>query len=241
MTQPFFNLLYVVCIEVYLLIWMIQYGLLLKTLVIHSKICMINIILIVIFVLFSHFYTLYSGKNEELWNEYGAGRITKDELNEQRFSYPLLQVGVTDKALVKAYSDNFFDDIIYKKKLMPHVREALEYLASSYNLYILSNGFRELQEQKMRSAGVEGYFKKIVLSEDIGVHKPFPEIFYFAMSATQSELHTSLMIGDNWKNDVEGAKNVGMGNVYYNIKGERGLPFKPGFDMRDWREIASFL
>ena len=168
---------------------------------------------------FSHFYTLYSGKNEELWNEYGAGRITKDELNEQRFSYPLLQVGVTDKALVKA----------------------LEYLASSYNLYILSNGFRELQEQKMRSAGVEGYFKKIVLSEDIGVHKPFPEIFYFAMSATQSELHTSLMIGDNWKNDVEGAKNVGMGNVYYNIKGERGLPFKPGFDMRDWQDIASFL
>ena len=56
-----------------------------------------------------------------------------------------------------------------------------------------------------------------------------------------SELHTSLMIGDNWKNDVEGAKNVGMGNVYYNIKGEKSLPFKPGFDMRDWREIASFL
>lgn len=105
---------------------------------------------------FSHFYTLYSGKNEELWNEYGAGRITKDELNEQRFAYPLLQVGVADKALVKAYSDNFFDDIVYKKKLMPHAREALEYLASAYNLYILSNGFRELQEQKMRSAGVEG-------------------------------------------------------------------------------------
>lgn len=79
---------------------------------------------------FSHFYTLYSGKNEELWNEYGAGRITKDELNEQRFAYPLLQVGVADKALVKAYSDNFFDDIVYKKKLMPHAREALEYLAS---------------------------------------------------------------------------------------------------------------
>lgn len=49
------------------------------------------------------------------------------------------------------------------------------------------------------------------------------------------------MLTDNWKNDVEGAKNVGMGNVYYNIKGERGLPFKPGFDMRDWQDIASFL
>ena len=77
---------------------------------------------------------------------------------------------------------------------MPHAREALEYLASRYDLYILSNGFRELQEQKMRSAGVGEYFKKIILSEDIGVLKPYPEIFYFAMSATQSELKTSLMI-----------------------------------------------
>ena len=62
MTQPFFNLLYVVCIEVYLLIWMIQYGLLLKTLVIHSKICMINIILIVIFVLFLIFIPCTAGR-----------------------------------------------------------------------------------------------------------------------------------------------------------------------------------
>lgn len=190
---------------------------------------------------FSHFYTLYNKRNEELWAEYGDGKITKEELNEQRFSYPLLQVGVADKALVKAYSDNFFDEIIHKKKLMPHAREALEYLSSKYSLYILSNGFRELQEQKMRSAGVEGYFKKVILSEDIGVHKPFPEIFYFAMSATQSALPTSVMIGDNWTNDVAGAKAVGMGGVYYNVKGETELPFRPDFVMKDWREVKLFL
>ena len=32
---------------------------------------------------------------------------------------------------------------------MPHAVEALEYLSSKYNLYILSNGFRELQEQNL--------------------------------------------------------------------------------------------
>lgn len=190
---------------------------------------------------FEHFYTLYNKRNLELWTDYGDRKITKDELNDQRFSYPLQQVGVSDKGLVKAYSDNFFADIMYKKKLMPHAREALEYLAPKYNLYILSNGFRELQEQKMRSAGVEGYFKKVVLSEDIGVHKPYPEIFYFAMSATQSELKTSLMIGDNWVNDVAGARRVGMGNIYYNIKKEVCLPFKPSFEMEDWKDIKLFL
>lgn len=191
---------------------------------------------------FDHFMELYVPKNLELWDLYGRHEISKDELNARRFSYPLLQVGVDDPALVKAYSDGFFAAIPYKRKLMPHAMEALEYLSGKYRLYILSNGFRELQEQKMRSAGILRYFRKIVLSEDIGVHKPFPAIFNFAMSATQSEFRTSLMIGDNWKNDVAGARDVGMGQGYYCPDAEPSvLDFQPTFLLRDWKEIKKVL
>lgn len=191
---------------------------------------------------FDHFMELYVPKNLELWDLYGRHEISKDELNARRFSYPLLQVGVDDPALVKAYSDGFFAAIPYKRKLMPHAMEALEYLSGKYRLYILSNGFRELQEQKMRSAGILHYFRKIVLSEDIGAHKPFPAIFNFAMSATQSEFRTSLMIGDNWKNDVAGARDVGMGQGYYCPDAEPSvLDFQPTFLLRDWKEIGEVL
>lgn len=191
---------------------------------------------------FDHFMKLYTPKNLELWELYGRHEISKDELNARRFSYPLLQVGVDDPALVKAYSDGFFAAIPYKRKLMPHAMEALEYLSGKYRLYILSNGFRELQEQKMRSAGILHYFRKIVLSEDIGAHKPFPAIFNFAMSATQSEFRTSLMIGDNWKNDVAGARDVGMGQGYYCPDAEPSvLDFQPTFLLRDWEEIEKVL
>lgn len=191
---------------------------------------------------FDHFMKLYTPKNLELWDLYGRHEISKDELNARRFSYPLLQVGVDDPALVKAYSDGFFAAIPYKRKLMPHAMEALEYLSGKYRLYILSNGFRELQEQKMRSAGILRYFRKIVLSEDIGVHKPFPAIFNFAMSATQSEFRTSLMIGDNWKNDIVGAREVGMGQGYYCPDAEPSvLDFQPTFLLRDWKEIKKVL
>lgn len=191
---------------------------------------------------FDHFMELYVPKNLELWDLYGRHEISKDELNARRFSYPLLQVGVDDPALVKAYSDGFFAAIPYKRKLMPHAMEALEYLSGKYRLYILSNGFRELQEQKMRSAGILHYFRKIVLSEDIGAHKPFPAIFNFAMSATQSEFRTSLMIGDNWKNDVAGAREVGMGQGYYCPDAEPSvLEFQPTFLLRDWEEIEKVL
>lgn len=191
---------------------------------------------------FDHFMELYVPKNLELWDLYGRHEISKDELNARRFSYPLLQVGVDDPALVKAYSDGFFAAIPYKRKLMPHAMEALEYLSGKYRLYILSNGFRELQEQKMRSAGILRYFRKIVLSEDIGVHKPFSAIFNFAMSATQSEFRTSLMIGDNWKNDIVGAREVGMGQGYYCPDAEPSvLDFQPTFLLRDWEEIEKVL
>lgn len=191
---------------------------------------------------FDHFMELYVPKNLELWDLYGRHEISKDELNARRFSYPLLQVGVDDPALVKAYSDGFFAAIPYKRKLMPHAMEALEYLSGKYRLYILSNGFRELQEQKMRSAGILHYFRKIVLSEDIGAHKPFPAIFNFAMSATQSEFRTSLMIGDNWKNDIVGAREVGMGQGYYCPDAEPSvLEFQPTFLLRDWKEIKKVL
>ena len=38
---------------------------------------------------FDHYYTLYQQRNTELWIEYGEGKITKDELNRQRFFYRL--------------------------------------------------------------------------------------------------------------------------------------------------------
>ena len=71
--------------------------------------------------------------------------MTKEELNRQRFFYPLQAVGVEDEALAERFSEDFFAIIPTKSGLMPHAKEVLEYLAPQYNLYILSNGFRELQ------------------------------------------------------------------------------------------------
>ena len=168
-------------------------------------------------------------------------KVTKEELNRQRFFYPLQAVGVEDEALAERFSEDFFAIIPTKSGLMPHAKEVLEYLAPQYNLYILSNGFQELQCHKMRSAGIDRFFKKIVLSDDIGVLKPWPEIFHFALSATQSEVRDSLMIGDSWENDVAGAKGVGMHQVFYNVTGKEELPFQPTYHISNLKELMQIL
>ena len=168
---------------------------------------------------FDHYYTLYQRRNTELWLEYGEGKVTKEELNCQRFFYPLQAVGVEDEALAERFSEDFF----------------------AINLYILSNGFRELQSRKMRSAGVDRYFKKIILSEDLGVLKPWPEIFHFALSATQSELRESLMIGDSWEADITGAHGVGMHQAFYDVTERTAFPFQPTYHIHSLKELMNLL
>ncbi|MCD7900657.1 MAG: YjjG family noncanonical pyrimidine nucleotidase [Bacteroides sp.] len=190
---------------------------------------------------FDHYYALYQERNTELWALYGNSKITKDELNRARFLYPLQAVGVNNPELAQAFSDDFFSVIHTLKKVMPAAKEVLEYLSPKYNLYILSNGFRELQSHKMEAAGISSYFKKIILSEDIGVMKPYPEIFHFALSATQSELKESLMIGDSWEADIVGAKGVGMDQVYYDFKKEGKKGFQPTYCINELSQLRNLI
>lgn len=190
---------------------------------------------------FSHYYSLYERRNTELWEEYANGKVTKGELNELRFFYPLQAVGVNDLELSKRFSDDFFAIVPTKSMLMPGAKEVLEYLSPQYSLYIISNGFRELQAQKMKSSGIDRYFKKVILSEDIGVMKPYPEIFHFALSATQSELRNSIMIGDNWNADIIGAEGVGMDHIFYNVEKRMDFPFQATHVIDELNELLSIL
>lgn len=193
---------------------------------------------------FAHYYALYEDRNRQLWEEYGRGEVTKEELNRQRFSYPLLQVGVPEAEameLSQRFQTDFFQVIPTKQKVMPHAHEVLSELSSRYRLFILSNGFRELQCHKMRSAGLDVYFRKIVLSDDLGLLKPRPELFHFALSATQSQLNESLMVGDSWANDVAGARGVGMDQVFFDPACSQDLPFTPTYHISDLNELLSFL
>mgnify|MGYP002540482675 FL=1 len=94
--------------------------------------------------------------------------------------------------------------------------------------------------QQLLEMGKE-YFRKVVLSDDIGILKPWPEIFHFALSATQSELNDSLMIGDSWENDIAGAAGVGMHQVFYNLSGRTDLPFTPTYQITDLKELLDLL
>ena len=190
---------------------------------------------------FEHYLSLYEPYNLELWRIYGEGKITKEELNRRRYSHPLECVGVNDRQLADTFCREALGRIPTKGPLMPGAMEILEYLRPKYNMYILSNGFKELQSRKMRTAGIDGYFDALILSEDIGVNKPNRELYEYALAKTGSKLSESLMIGDMFDTDIVGAANIGMEQMYYNPKEKKSHAFTPTYEVTHLLQIKEIL
>ena len=190
---------------------------------------------------FDQFLQIYEPKNRELWQEYNAGKITKAELNRVRYSYPLAVVGHPDEALGARFGVEALGRIPHKNMLLPGALEMVEYLSGKYELFILSNGFMELQSQKMATTGLTKYFKRVILSEEIGRNKPDPALFEYALEVAGACKECSLMIGDAFETDILGAANVGIDQMFLNVKGEKNLSFRPTFEVSSLSEVCKFL
>lgn len=190
---------------------------------------------------FEHFYSIYEPYNLELWHIYGKGQITKEELNKRRYSYPLEVVGVHDQELADTFCREALGRIPTKDKLIDGAKELLEYLRPRYNLYILSNGFKELQSRKMRTAGIDKYFDALILSEDIGINKPNRELYEYALQKTSSKVEESIMIGDMFETDIVGAANIGMKQIYFNPKKKENHTFAPTYMVTELLQIKDIL
>ena len=60
--------------------------------------------------------------------------------------------------------------------------ELMNYYCTSkkYKLYLITNGFRNVQSNKLKNSGIDNFFLSIYDSESVGVKKPNPLIFNHA-------------------------------------------------------------
>lgn len=190
---------------------------------------------------FDHYLSIYEPYNLELWQIYGEGKITKNELNRRRYSHPLETVGIHDQELADTFCRETLSRIPTKNKLIDGAIELLEYLRPKYKMYILSNGFTELQSQKMQTTGIGKYFDALILSEEIGVNKPNPRLFEYALQKSGARLEESIMIGDMFETDIAGAAGIGMDQIYFNPKNKDNTTFTPTHMVTTLLQIKDIL
>ncbi|MCG8476927.1 MAG: YjjG family noncanonical pyrimidine nucleotidase [Cytophagales bacterium] len=164
------------------------------------------------------FIQSYFRINELMWNAYNRGKVTKQEIRTARFPAVLRELGLPDALIPAEIGDEFLRLCPMKTKVLPHAREVIQYLSERYCLHIITNGFDETQDIKLRSCGLMPFFDVVVTSETTGYLKPDSRIFGHALSKAKAPKDQSVMIGDSLLTDVLGAKAFGMDQVFYNPK-----------------------
>ena len=186
------------------------------------------------------FHEVYHPLNEQLWVLYREEKITKEELNRTRFLKPLEHYGIHDVKL----ADHLSEDYVYWSprivRLVPDTMELLDYLKPKYHLHLITNGFQEVQHTKLSGSGLEPYFETLTVSEEVGVKKPNPEIFHYALRKAQAIAEESVVIGDEMAVDIDGARAAGIDQIFFNPNGQE-VEGERTFEVKSLLEIKGIL
>jgi HAD superfamily hydrolase (TIGR01549 family) len=137
-------------------------------------------------------------------------------------------------------------DAAYRKnrRAVPGGRELLESLREDAAIGIITNGFRDLQEEKIALCGLSPLIDTLVISEEIGYKKPDRRIFEAALMKANVDPEESVYVGDSWNIDILPAAAYGMRAIWLNRYGQlcpdpslaREITSYAGFDFRDLLE-----
>lgn len=158
--------------------------------------------------------------NDKLWAKYNNDLVDREYIKNERFNEIFGASGI-DIAKSKTASSYFLANCSLKPYLMADALTALHYLSNRYDLHIITNGFLDAQNRKLSSSGIAEFFKVVVTSECIDSRKPSPEIFEYSLNLAGASKLNSIMIGDNPRTDINGAREFGMKTVFYDPSGKK--------------------
>jgi putative hydrolase of the HAD superfamily len=166
---------------------------------------------------FEEYFGIYALINDQLWAEYREKKITKDFLRACRFERSLKEFGIAPKVEFSEIDDLYLKIMSVQTNLFPGTSEVLSELKNrGYQIHIITNGFKEVQYDKLQNTGLDKFLTNVFISEEIKSHKPSKEIFEHAIKSSNARKKESLMIGDSWESDIVGAKNFGIDQVFFN-------------------------
>jgi putative hydrolase of the HAD superfamily len=186
------------------------------------------------------FLKVYVPSNLAFWKLFREEKITKEALRYQRLKsvFDALGFEVCDQMIYRL-ADQYILHLSSFNYLFPGAIEILEYLKPRYKLHIITNGFQEVQDKKLRNSKIDTFFEHIINSEMAGVKKPNPIIFRLALGNAKVNAEKALMIGDNLEADILGAQAVGYRTLHFNAHNEPQHDFCPMIS--DLIEIKTFL
>jgi putative hydrolase of the HAD superfamily len=103
----------------------------------------------------------------------------------------------------------------------PDTESVLDHWSARLPLALVTNGASRLQQAKLTVTGLQGYFKVVVVSEEVGIGKPDPAPFQVALDRLQLAPADVVMVGNDVGRDIAGARNAHIRPIHVDRIGPR--------------------
>jgi putative hydrolase of the HAD superfamily len=103
--------------------------------------------------------------------------------------------------------------LVWRKQisLYPPVKKVLSYLKQNYTIVCISNiSDGDLAREDMAHFGILDLFHYVLMSSDLGIRKPSPQIFQHVLERYDLSPGEMAFIGDTLYDDIQGAKNADL-------------------------------
>ncbi len=179
--------------------------------------------------------------NTHLWKEYIDGKIEIQEAFYKRFKILFKKIGIEkNERIVEKIHKKIF---VSENHIIEGAFEVCEKLSKKYDMYVTSNGLKNLQEERLIKSGLSRFFKKIYTSDELGATKPATRFFEKILK----ELHVIdtkeiLLIGDSLSSDIVGGKNAKIDTCWFNPrKTKNNLQVNPNYEIQNLKELLNIL
>ncbi|WP_408607055.1 YjjG family noncanonical pyrimidine nucleotidase [Anaeromicrobium sediminis] len=184
---------------------------------------------------------VYKEINTAIWKELEDGLITQKKLKVERFKRLCDKLNATfDES---EFAKSYMNHLSYASFLYDDSIKLVEDLHKDYRLTIITNGLKDVQDNRIRKSIIAKYFEDIVVSEEVQVAKPDPKIFEHALkNIKHTDKSKVLIVGDSLTSDIQGGINFGIDTCWFNpnkIVNKMGI--NPTYEISNLMELRNII
>lgn len=160
----------------------------------------------------------YAQINVELWLAYERGEIEAADLRATRWRRYLQALEL--EADVDQVGADYLRRFAAGAHLLEGAVEAVAALAERLSIVAVTNGFGDVQHERLERSGLAPYLSGVVVSDEVGVAKPAAEIFDVAFQRAGHPARDRVaIVGDSLTSDMAGGRAYGITTVWVNPAG----------------------
>lgn len=160
---------------------------------------------------------VWKKSNAIVWNECAVGKMTAEFAKYFRWQLLLKEYGI-EISIDRAYtlSQQYYRLTSNKKYLVKDIQSVLkECQRQGLSMCIITNGFEDVQKNKLIQCGIESYFSEIITEKKTGYRKPDIRIFQSALDSMNVKASEAIYIGNSYEEDIIPAVQIGMRAIWF--------------------------